>query len=149
MDGNEERGKKQSALPKQLQAKFMTTDSAVLWRKKLNSGEHYTDLDSVNFTWHKDYFASSWVNFVSGVIKCNTCTWNIWTNYLIKKNEKERSNTALCPEINHLGLRSSTLGRAYLLRMPQRWREDMRSVGKNWNSRTISNSKETQATFIR
>ena len=100
-------------------------------------------------TSHKDYFASSWVNFVSGVIKCNTCTWNILTNYLIKKNEKERSNTALCLEINHLGLRSSTLGRAYLLRMPQRWREDMRSVGKNWNSRTISNSKETQATFTR
>ena len=149
MDGNEERDKKQSALPKQLQEKFMTTDSAVLWRKKLNSGEHYTDLDSVSFTWHKDYFASSWVNFVSGVIKCNTCAWNIWTNYLIKKNEKERSDTALCPEINHLGLRSSTLGRAYLLRMPQRWREDMRSLGKNWNSRTISNSKETQATFTR
>ena len=50
MDGNEERDKKQSALSKQLQEKFMTTDSAVLWRKKLNSGEHYTDLDSVNFT---------------------------------------------------------------------------------------------------
>ena len=30
MDGNEERDKKQSALPKQLQEKFMTTDSAVL-----------------------------------------------------------------------------------------------------------------------
>ena len=50
MDGNEERDQKQSALPKQLQEKFMTTDSAVLKRKKLNSGEHYTDLDSVNFT---------------------------------------------------------------------------------------------------
>ena len=30
MDGNEERDKKQSALLKQLQEKFMTTDSAVL-----------------------------------------------------------------------------------------------------------------------
>ena len=30
LDGNEERDKKQSALPKQLQEKFMTTDSAVL-----------------------------------------------------------------------------------------------------------------------
>ena len=59
MDGNEERDKKQSALPKELQEKFMTTDSAVLQTKKLNSGEHYADLDSVNFTWHKDYFASS------------------------------------------------------------------------------------------
>ena len=33
-----------------------TTDSAV-WQ--LNSGEHYADLDSVNFTWLKDFFASS------------------------------------------------------------------------------------------
>ena len=104
MDGNEERDKKQSALPKQLQEKFMTTDSAVLWRKKLNSREHYTDLDSVNFTRHKDYFASSWVNFVSGVIKCNTCAWNIWTNYLIKKNEKGRSNT---PRVTFLYLGQS------------------------------------------
>ena len=50
MDGNKERDKKQSALLKELQEKFMTTDSAVLQTKKLNSGEHYTDLDSVNFT---------------------------------------------------------------------------------------------------
>ena len=54
MDGNKESDKKQSALPKELQEKFMTTDSAVLQTKKLNSGEHYADLDSVNFTWHKD-----------------------------------------------------------------------------------------------
>ena len=59
MDGNKESDKKQSALPKELQEKFMTTDSAVLQTKKLNSGEHYADLDSVNFTWHKDYFVSS------------------------------------------------------------------------------------------
>ena len=49
MDGNKERDKKQSALPKELQEKFMTTDSAVLQTKKLNSGEHYADLDSVKF----------------------------------------------------------------------------------------------------
>ena len=30
MDGDEERDKKQSALPKQFQQKFMATDSAVL-----------------------------------------------------------------------------------------------------------------------
>ena len=59
MGGNEESDKKQSTLPKELQKKFMTTDSAVLQIKKLNSREHYTDLDSVNFTWLKDYFASS------------------------------------------------------------------------------------------
>ena len=35
-----------SALPKELQEKFMTTDSAVLQTKKLNSGEHYADLDT-------------------------------------------------------------------------------------------------------
>ena len=46
MDGNKERDKKQSALPKELQEKFMTTDSAVLQTKKLNSGEHYADLDT-------------------------------------------------------------------------------------------------------
>ena len=40
------RDKKQSALPKELQEKFMTTDSAVLQTKKLNSGEHYADLDT-------------------------------------------------------------------------------------------------------
>ena len=148
MDGNEERDKKQSAL--QNSSKKSSWRQTVPFYKERNSiSENITLILTVNFTWHKDYFASSWVNFVSGVIKCNTCAWNIWTNYLIKKNEKERSDTALCPEINHLGLRSSTLGRAYLLRMPQRWREDMRSVGKNWNSRTISNSKETQATFTR
>ena len=62
MDGNKERDKKQSALPKELQEKFMTTDSAVLQTKKLNSGEHYADLDT------------SWVDFVSGIIKCNICT---------------------------------------------------------------------------
>ena len=117
MDGNKERDKKQSALPKELQEKFMTTDSAVLQTKKLNSGEHYADLDSVNFTWHKDYFASSWVNFVSGVIKCNICTWNILKTYLIKKNEKERSNTALCPNIVHSDVRSSLLAGAYLQKM--------------------------------
>ncbi|XP_066029403.1 WD repeat-containing protein 75 [Pocillopora verrucosa] len=36
-----------------------TTDSAVLQSRQLNSGEHYADLDSVNFTWLKDFFASS------------------------------------------------------------------------------------------
>ena len=46
MDGNEKRDKKQNALPKELQEKFMTTDSAVLQTKKLNSGEHYADLDT-------------------------------------------------------------------------------------------------------
>ena len=40
------RDKKQSALPKELQETFMTTDSAVLQTKKLNSGEHYADLDT-------------------------------------------------------------------------------------------------------
>ena len=35
-----------SALPRELQEKFMTTDSAVLQTKKLNSGEHYADLDT-------------------------------------------------------------------------------------------------------
>ena len=35
-----------SALPKELQEKFMTTDSAVLQTKKLNSGEYYADLDT-------------------------------------------------------------------------------------------------------
>ena len=35
-----------SALPRELQEKFMTTDSAVLQTKKLNSGEHYADLDA-------------------------------------------------------------------------------------------------------
>ena len=74
MGGNKESDKKQSTLPKELQKKFMTTDSAVLQIKKLNSREHYTDLDSINFTWLKDYFASSQVNFVSVVIKCNICT---------------------------------------------------------------------------
>ena len=46
MDGNKKRDKKQNALPKELQEKFMTTDSAVLQTKKLNSGEHYADLDT-------------------------------------------------------------------------------------------------------
>ena len=50
MDGNKERDKKQSALPKELQEKFMTTDSAVLQTKKLNSGEHYADLDTSEST---------------------------------------------------------------------------------------------------
>ena len=45
MDGNKKRDKKQNALPKELQEKFMTTDSAVLQTKKLNSGEHYADLE--------------------------------------------------------------------------------------------------------
>ena len=49
MDGNKKRDKKQNALPKELQEKFMTTDSAVLQTKKLNSGEHYADLESTLF----------------------------------------------------------------------------------------------------
>ena len=36
-----------------------TTDGAVLQSGQLNSGEHYADLDSVNFTWLKDFFVSS------------------------------------------------------------------------------------------
>ena len=36
-----------------------TTDGAVLQSRQLNSEEHYADLDSVNFTWLKDFFASS------------------------------------------------------------------------------------------
>ena len=38
---------------------MVTTDGAVLQSRQLNSGEHYADLDSVNFTWLKDFFASS------------------------------------------------------------------------------------------
>ena len=34
-------------------------DSAVLQSKRLNTGENYANLDSVNFTWLKNYFASS------------------------------------------------------------------------------------------
>ena len=34
-------------------------DSAVLQSKQPNTGENSANLDSVNFTWLKDYFASS------------------------------------------------------------------------------------------
>ena len=36
-----------------------TTKSAVLQSRRLSSGEHNAALDSVNFTWLKEYFASS------------------------------------------------------------------------------------------
>lgn len=34
-------------------------DSAVLQSKQLNTGENYANVDSVNFAWLKNYFASS------------------------------------------------------------------------------------------
>ena len=75
-----------------------TTDGAVLQSRQLNSGEHYADLDSVNFTWLKDFFASSWVNFVVANIRCRICAWIKRNNYFIKDKWKWKIKTIQFPQ---------------------------------------------------